>query len=108
MTLTSKGVPSDSKERDYCGVLILRLPPIIILLIQPRNSFILAPPLSPKILSTWKSGAESTLPEGTVEKALSSTGMPKSGVGVQEAEAPGRMCCGRLKPLNRVVNGQLR
>ena len=35
---------------------------------------------------------------GRIEEALSSTG-----VGAQEAEALGRMCCGRPKSVNRVV-----
>ena len=33
-----------------------------------------------------------------IEDALSATGE-----GVQEAEAPGRMCCGKPKSVNRVV-----
>ena len=39
-------------------------------------------------------------------EGLTSIGIP-TGVGVQVAEAPGRMYCGRPKPVNWVVNDQL-
>ena len=37
-----------------------------------------------------------------IEKALSSIGVT-NWLGAQEAEAPGRMCCGRPNSVNRVV-----
>ena len=47
------------RQVEMCSMLILRLRPIFILLIQSRNSFILALPLPPKMMSIWRSKAVS-------------------------------------------------
>ena len=56
------------RQAATCGRLIFRLRPITIILIQSRNLFILAPPLTPSMASIWRIRAGSFLPSRNLSR----------------------------------------
>ena len=57
---------------DWCDLSLL-LRPIIIFLIQSTNLFILSPTLSPKMMSVWRSNAQSLLLTSTTMVSMGKT-----------------------------------